>query len=1162
MAKKRDKNNSLGYLLFFGALSLFVGNALWQGLNQERRLAAEQKLPKPITHEPRVWVKYPISQSRIMLEHALKQPGEQTVDIDYKSMIFSPVNGMLRISGQIRLPEDLIKKYLPYIKLGESLKKIKFQLGFIPRVEINKSDGETYLTLSIENLKIAEEEFSSLLQLAEPFVASALSDERLLSFVEGRDAQSKTSMQKTSLELRIKDYLAEKNIETFVLNGKVHVRLKLNVNKFLDFSKTDMDPENQKYVRELQVWHFGPTLFKGTNEACFLLVVGTGRPSDDWLASLQAGLAEDRRQAIANLADDYAKHTQHQRIQEEFVRTLSAVQKQKKLGNLDNRELVRLQEFQKSLNEHVAWRMSKENRMFEADPTREFSIMQADLNKSIEMFFDQIVQDRRAFAKVHDPKDLVVSEAWTFLDERVSQKTISSVVRHLRDYEYQGARLFQDLNVTLHPEMPGIVITGRIDRTVESLTPAKQSVGLSKAQLDALPSHFPFELHAKLLMQANGSLRVDIRKLCVRIGMPTPGKTQESYATAVPCDKAKGVVLDSRESFGKPILKDIGEKIIQNVLAGITFNLMGGKLDIGKYIKHQDDAFLIEVNPFLKSLPLSEMKLSESANFPSAAKDIYLWNLEPVYSDGLKRNYLDISLGIGPRSTKYSNQLKIRPEAKDSQIRREESSKPPNNIDLHLSMDLKEFSKRLNKIMEPVMHGMNQQLQDAIREEKQGFFFKLDSIGVGTEKNSNGEFIKVTMEGELRVFQKRNFSLNPKSFFSLKNWPANLMLKFQLHALANLTVEKINHRWAQLEKRGYKNIHFGSDILKIDFEEFGVHLPQNLENLKALRFIREHVDYEKIKLKKADRNDYVQQIMDLVREKLMERLATIFDDFEGNRKLGEFPLNRYARVYFAEDEILIQLNPRMLSPAFDVSLISNETLLNGKKVGLKIKPQFNRISLDFQTDSGFAKSDKLDFAEIMAKAKEIFAPYLGAKTREDLLRLLNQGRLYEEVFRSNDPDHPSLLGRLHYVLKHYPEIKLAVQEEHDPRPGAAKDSSKHLSECGVELVHFMQVNMAIFQQLHLLHKKMRSFAIVNEARPELSSESVWNKAMDIFYGRVDLLARIYTEKFHIKNRDIVAGPKNDWSSAFYEDAVFAMNVYRQVETEMTQFARDVKANRH
>jgi hypothetical protein len=1135
-----------------------------------RTLASEEPLPAPlVSEEPLIELRTPGRLVQQLLGDLLK--GAPSIIKKINPIALSPNNGLVSLSGTIQLPEELMQLVDPQTTEHSRATEIDFRFAFVPRIEMR--EREHALSLEFKSLQINDQDFIHVFPILSRVATAFLSDSRLLRFVQDKEiAANETLYAEANISLRVSEYLKKKHIQFHERSRSIS--LKLAIDQIVNLESVKALEEYTEYLADLRLWYFAPMRLKGTRETVFYVVVGAGAPSEAWQAQLRSRLETDAIFLLDSRKTEIAELTDHARHLAHLEEALERYRAQFGLFELSVRESRSLTQLRERWRETVESRLSLSDAMFVADPTGEVERVLNKLEGESVATLEQIKAKREIENKLRsDSQSLARNEDLPFLETRVSQKTLHSVVRFFRDFEFREDALFKDLRVEIAPEIPGLVVQGLVKLNLGSFGSLNEGLLDAGAKVDAaLGERVPFEAKIELLHEPSGWLRVTFQEVTLLSGPQKLTLRPSERNGKLILDLAQKIVM--RTLLGSVIEKDVGEpaetsivrerelksrfeaflkalpRQYREVIEGfgprperfearssqeLLVRLMevdffkNPQIEVGKqeiekklsillsdYIKYDGVSLRLSINP---SLFLTGLTPPE--------RPMYVWNIEPVWVKALERGYLDFAVGYGPRSQRYHEYLYRRPERRESVDPRVERSFTQNAVDFSVSVGLQDLSKTLNYILSSIKRDMERDIRAKLAQEKEQTHYKFNDIRVSAFRPG-----QIELSLTASTIKKAKHSIfNPARFIDGEKW-YEIEEAIAIKAYANLTVEKLDRYLTKVQVRD-RNVFFGSQVLKVDLVRASI----ETEKYKLFQKILSLVGFN-VKDVQFERSSLENKVKMLI----LKTIAPYFDDAlnEGNTRIGSFALNKFSRVYVTEQDILVQLNPRFASAAFDVAVLPNQ-MHGGSSYGLRIDPAQDRMSVDFSTAGGMAATDKREILEIVKQARMIMKPY---REERDLLRLrqrLDSGEIKEKISLSANAESPSLMGRLGRLVQYYPEIaQVRVDEGAEGRE--LKEGQRLLSECGIELAYFVSALYGIHAELSALKDLIESRGWSAEFSQSPGYRYLTQTIEQLEKRRIIPYAEIYERKFLRKNQQILRRGLTDWNQAFYADAAFGANV--------------------
>ena len=1167
-----------------------VGSCLWLALvltvgfvaprgGELRGIASEERLPPPlVSEEPLIELRTPGRLVQQLLGEVLK--GAPSVIRKIDPIGLSPSNGLISVSGTVEVPADIMQIMDPEDRRPTEATLVDFRFAFVPRIEMR--EREHSLVLEFKTLQVNDQDFIHTFPILSKLVTSFLSDARLLRFVQDKELAANESLKaQANLSLRVSDYLQKKHIQFHESTRSLSLKLALDQIVNLDSVKA---LENYgEFISDLRLWYFAPMRLKGTRETVFYVVVGAGAPSESWQAHMRSRLESDaqflldaRKTEIAELTNPTSNRA---RLEESLQRYIA----QFGLTNLTVRETRALDELRATWGEAIESRLTVSDSVFVADPTGEHERVMKKLEGEAVAALERMKTKREFEAQARAGGGVLTqNQQWPFIENRVSQKTLHSVVRFFRDFEFRDDALFRDITIDIKPDMPGLILKGLVKLNLGTFGFMNEGLMDAGIKVDAaFNDRVPFEAKVELMQEPSGWLRLTFQEVTLLSGAQKVTLKPNQRNGKFILDLAQKLVM--RTLVGWIVEKDVGEPTetaiqrekdvkgrVQAFLKALprqyrevieSFNIPGvssgpapstplanvkniqdlllrlmevdflknpqieiGKQEVAKkldilltdYIKYDGTSLKLSINP---NLFLTGLTPPESP--------MYVWNIEPVWVKSLERGYIDFAVGYGPRSQGYHQHLLSRPERTDSVNAGYERNFTQNAVDFGVSVSLPDFSKTLNYLLSSIKMDMDRDIRAKMAEEKEQTHYKFNDIRVSAFKPGQIE-LSITAS----TIKKAKYSVfNPARFMDGEKW-YEVEEAIGIKAYANLSVHRLDRFASQVEVRD-TNVFFGSQVLRVDLVRASIETDKYklFQKILALMgFNVKDVNFERSSLENK------------VKMLILKTIAPYFDNpkDEGNTKIGSFALNRFARLYVTKQDILVQLNPRFSSAAFDVTVLPSQTH-GGASYGLSIDPGRDRMSVDFSTAGGIAATDKKEILEILKKANAIVKPYLEVTDVAKMRQMLDSGEIKEKISISGDRNNPSLMGRLGRLVQYYPEIT-QVRTDEDAAARELAEGQRLLSECGLELAYFVGGLYGIHSELAQLRDQIAARGWATQLAQSTGYQYLLQTIEQLEKRRILPYAAIYRGKFLRKNQQIMRRGLTDWNQAFYADAAFSANV--------------------
>ncbi|MGE0614066.1 MAG: hypothetical protein AB7P04_00360 [Bacteriovoracia bacterium] len=434
----------------------------------------------------------------------------------FSGIKFSPINGLITVTGRIQVPPAFFLA-IQDPRNPENLEaELDFRISFLP--EVLPLENNSYLRVRFTSFELKNTRDQGYLDYLHAFpivsgiASSLLANEGLAKFVEDRPSDPTDPAPRGrpgDAHGKISDFLARKNIR--FMPGTNSVILKLSIRDLVDLEEMQReDPEIAKYVDQLRLWQFGPVAEKaaaqtGQPVTRFSLIVGQGRPSDEWVRSWNQ---RNENVAVALLAGKdaiYSSLDAHRALEKELREEFSRLHQNFGGFPLSKQFELEISQFFSEARDRIHIELDAGNPTFRADPLGKYE----DLGRIWRSHLVTLLEDfsrrhriAQAQANARNPRAI---DAAPFLQARVSQKTITSVVRYFRDFRQDGVRVFRDLHVYLQPKLPGFVVRGSlaIDLAKGAKVPATQEA-IIQAYRGLYGDFIPFQLAVRVYDHVNG----------------------------------------------------------------------------------------------------------------------------------------------------------------------------------------------------------------------------------------------------------------------------------------------------------------------------------------------------------------------------------------------------------------------------------------------------------------------------------------------------------------------------------------------------------------------------------------------------------------------------------------------------------------------------------
>ncbi|MCK5072740.1 MAG: hypothetical protein KAQ98_04885 [Bacteriovoracaceae bacterium] len=1149
-------------LLFLGMFSV-MDNAL------AKNVYGELKKNVPVTEEALVVVNIPLDDIRQEVKNNLIKEGSPIKKLTRFDM--DPVNRLVILAGEIELPAstfDSIKEQSD--GLAEISKSFNFNVSFkLPTAK--KLAFTRYMQLEFVSLKLDGVEYISALPIFTRIASIIMANSNLVNFFLDKNIQGKNELSKNDINLRIRQFIENKNIR---FRDKT-VSFKLDLAQFADTKRF-------AFMEHLRLWQFCPILFKGTkDEIYFRLEAGKGKPSGKWLKDLKNRNENDKQTLTSVREEFYSKNSDTNVLIKELRSYFEAFKKQINLPKTTKRADAEISGFFRRIGVKAFSALNKKNEIFTADPEQAWFDFQKSAEEQINYFLTDM--KRRLISETNRKNGGNVSTDNPFLEKRLSQAALSQSIRYFRDIKINGQNLFGEINLILAPQLPGLIVRGTVNIDLGFLF--KMADENADIDIDSIPASvygskfgkgIPFELSLRIEMFDNGQLGIDVKQISL-LGKPRlyfsheqgTGKFLIDFTKIMIAKTMASQIIDMYENQNEtPVeLSARREKEHQELIKNIEnqISLYGNldktslaallkltKIDIEsnpfiqkgrEYVETKAKQIFKDLVKYDQQSGLLIFKLDPAAFSPKIMESkntVQVWNIEPVYDSIMDSTFIDIAIGSGVRSNNYVKNIFARKEYIDSEIFTN-TGDDEGPVDMHTKMNLEYFNKFLNKILTDAYNKQNEDVRRQMEEqiEKSSYLVKDANIQV---KKNNVMHVNATFT---HLKKSKRGWYNPVRWIR-GEWPKNIKMKsISMSAEMGISVDRLS-KYLDGLNLAENEVFWGEEVLKIDLQK--AHF-----TMKGDTSIFDQI----VNLAAGDIDFTTSTIGRKLKVVILRALGDYLNPTNpkenGNATLGGIKINRYAKLFTHKHEILIQINPRMAGPAFEMNLVPNGEW-NGRKVGLILDKDQNYLSFDFKIDGTVAAIDKVRLLEIMKDAQIMLDDCIKINSGEKLLKILNEKSLFDKLFYNSDIARPSLMHKFKAVVYLYNGLVdiqgsdilyiNSIYENVGINPGEiSKKGVKRITATGVELMYFLAPAVMINLKLGQLVEKIKSFGIQDKVQYFKDFEK---EHADLANRIINPILEKYESDYAEQNQKIVNKGPTDWNFAFFPDALFANKAYKVI----------------
>lgn len=1075
---------------------------------------------------------------------------------------FDPLHRLFLFEGVIELPVDLLRDLEASVGKREVKKNHHFKLSLsFPSARLLSLTS--YLQLTINRLEIDGQDYSSATDIMGRFVSAILANPSFVDYVLGED---RADAFEGSTTMQIRQFIERKNLR-FRDNT---VSFKLNLKEFTDF-------RNFSEITELRLWQFSPVLLRGLNQTVFRMEAGVGRPDDLWLNDIRARGENDTR--VLTLARDqyYQEFSQTKHLLNELKSFIDEFSLSIDFKAQNPREERELKSLVNTLENKMSKTLSRDNPEFEAAPQETYNHLSDVLKEQVittlsDLKRRQEIDQRSAAGGVDGGK-------WPFIEKRLSQRALSQAVRFFRDIDFEGEKLFGKLDMILAPHLPGLVIRGTVNLDLNSLfymslegTSVVPDTSVLRAQEEVYGSGIPFEAGIRLTLEDDSRLGIDISSISLFTGLQRMSFSSTQKHGQFMIHFMKMIITETllttlmEQPFADTADESFYEKVMVNLqeqrntylrsqrgnrdLDQISRLMELAKVDIetnpfllaGKdFVEGKTELFFKEIIQFDEKDELLKIKLDPkliSESILTTENTVQVWNVESLYDKDFDQTYLELSLGDKRRSKKYVDHLFSRAERTDSQ-NFTGTGMNPSNVDVSAKINIRDFTRIVSTVLNEAAHSQALEVEKQLLIEREYESYIIQNL---TLKALAGN--KLALNAVLTHVQKtKRGALNPRRWFgdtfeiNRKTITAQATLKLDLVAL---------DQYRKSLKTAPSEVFLSDELVRIDLENIGLNLSGDTSIIdRMVNLLGRDLDFKNSSLAKK---------LKVLILKIVGPMLNPQDENNGRVELGGVKLNRYVKLFTHQEEILLQVHPHILATAFDVKLLLNNEN-RGRDIGLIIDQKDQTIRFDFETVGNMAAVDKNELYQIMKSSQDLFAPYLQARSAEELKTLLTDLTLFDRALYNSDMTKPSLFHRLSLVLNQYQglidtamidmsviaQINSALNTKFEHEIDSSQ--SRQITTAGVELMYLISTSMVLKAKIDQLIALIRHYKLENTVS---YFDDFIRKSKEIEKRFLRPFAIRYEQEFKERNQKIISKGPTDWNMTYYSDALYCDNVYREL----------------
>lgn len=1134
----------------------------------------ERIVPNPdITEESLVTLNLPIEFVKQQARKALLAEGSPIKSLP--RLEFDPMQNLVIMEGDIEIPSDILRD-LQDIAGSEAVPSLHhFRVAFkLPSARVLALTR--FFQIEFVELKIGEMSYLEAMHVIGNFTAAIMMNTSFMNWAMDVKPEIADN-EDENVALQLKRFIEKKDLR--FRERTVSFRLDLAQIAGLDAYAG---------IEDLRLWFVGPVVFKGTQDRVMLRVeAGLNKPDTSWFAALKDRLDHDARSLEDVRSELYTKLSNLSQLDTRFKELVASTRADFRIGTLEPRLEAEVSSIHPELMRRAREELSLSNPLFKADPENTHDLFVKEAYEHIVSALTEVKRRNLITASIQNSG--ARGNGKPFLEKRLSQDALNQAVRFFRDVDFEGEKMFADIHMVIAPQVPGLVIRGRMNIDINVL----MAIGLEGEPIDwpaermraderTWGAGVPFEATIRLHMMDDSWLGIDLDKISLfegsqRIWMDHANAHGAQLANYIKMAVAQTLITTL---IDQPAESTTPAEEVEVAYQRIMTNIQGqSQIYASAAIGNSPEQILrslvdvaridIDKNPFLvagrdyvagkaelffKNLvrhdpetDLVMIKLDPrlvSDTIVATENNVQIWNIEAVYDKALNNTFLDLSLGFGKRSQSYVQGLFNRKEYRDSQnFAGIDESRGRSPRDLGVSIDLKSFEKLTNRILADAASKQNKEVEGQLEKDEEFESYLVRDVGLSAVKDGVLG-LNVTLT---HVKKSKRSWYNPSRWFG-DTWPIDRKT-LSLTAEMALSVEPVS-RYKDEIKLSPNEVFLGDELLRFDLRAVKASANGDLSVLDRAVNLIGGLDFGRSTIARKLKQVILKFAAGYLNEKDPSK--------NGNTVLGGMHLNKFAKVLVHDEELLIQLNPHMAGAAFDVKLLQGQNY-NGKALGLTVEQSTQRLGVDLQTIANLAAVDKAELAWVMDEAMRLFAPYLNERDPQALLQKLQRLELWDRAFHATDITKMALYPRLIAMAGRYDALAQIVEEDQNivdrllglqSAARAGDQAKRQLTVAGVETMYLAAAALVLQGNIQRLVDKLEAMGIAHRVS-YINDMKARSEELSVRF--IEPLMEIYEARFKSNNTKIEAKGPTDWNHVTYPDAKFSQEAYRRISTWMNKF---------
>ena len=590
-----------------------------------------------------------------------------------------PVTRVFNLNLELNLP---LEKLMNFASLnGEQSIGDSHELDIAFKFSKTKSIARSkYLGLQLTKFKIDGDDYLHHFEIALSAIKTILANSDMTDYIFIKNRAVLDSKNKRDL---VNEIFEDHSIVVFPETKKINLKL--------DLAKFDQVAPMTKKIKHLKLWRISPSVYKTAKNlegVSFYIVIGEGRPHQDWLKKELNLINEEQNALTEDKEDFYIQYSDYKPVIEEVSNTIKkalseslnslagtsnkANLKQIYMESIDNTVSVIQSDARKILN--------KNNDHFSADPEYEYIQFKKNAMAKTRVFIGETKRKIRIDQLTLDGGDKTKSDS-PLVTKRVSQRLLNGAMNFVIDTKFKEVEIFKQAELWLNPQNSSVIFKGILNLPMKYLLSKLNS----EKPLDDFKSHIletetgiKFELSLFTKMGDNGVLSLDINQLSLKINGKRNLYRKSSKNHKFLMNITKVFLAQSLASLnikiddGATISKEEKEKrdlqkIVNFIgeiktrfkkqtdpadimLSDLEFNHTSGTGN--EYISRKKEIIMGELIKFNPITELFDVQLNPDVVFDKVMgvrHNLQVWGLTPISSPKLKNNYLEMAVGEGLR---------------------------------------------------------------------------------------------------------------------------------------------------------------------------------------------------------------------------------------------------------------------------------------------------------------------------------------------------------------------------------------------------------------------------------------------------------------------------------------------------------------------------------